>query len=166
MLITYYALINLTSSSSFHVGSNLYIADRYNQRIRKVVISTGIISTVAGTGTASFSGDNGLALSATFNSPLQVALDASGTVYIHPVTQFALLISCLYLIGNVYITDNNNNRLRKVTMSTGIITTIAGSGSPGSTSGSFSGDGDAATAATLNGPYGVAVDSSGIFLTH
>ena len=62
----------------------------------------------------------------------------------------------------MYIADWGNNRIRKVTVSTGIITTIAGS----STSGSYSGDGGAATAATLNGPYGVAVDSSGILLTH
>ncbi len=68
--------------SNHYVGSNLYIADRTNQRIRKVVISTGIISTVAGTGAASFSGDNGLATSATFYDPHGLTLDASGTVYL------------------------------------------------------------------------------------
>ena len=62
-------------------------------------------------------------------------------------------------IGNVYISDYNNNRIRKVTVSTGIITTIAG---PGSTS--YSGDGGAATSATLFWPTGVTVDASGKIL--
>ncbi len=61
------------------------------------------------------------------------------------------------LSGNLYIGDHSNNRIRKVTASTGIISTIAGS----STNGGFSGDGGAATLASLNGPYGVAVDTSG-----
>ena len=57
---------------------NVYIADYGNNRIRKV--STGIISTIAGTGTASYSGDNGAATSATLNGPSGVALDASGRI--------------------------------------------------------------------------------------
>ncbi len=61
------------------------------------------------------------------------------------------------LLGNVYIGDYNNNRIRKVTVSTGIITTIAGS----STSGSFSGDNGPATSAGLDGPSGVSLDASG-----
>ena len=60
-------------------------------------------------------------------------------------------------IGNVYIADAGNNRIRKVTVSTGIITTIAGTGT-----GSYSGDGGAATSATLKDPTGVALDASGI----
>ena len=58
----------------------MYIADRNNNRIRKVTVSTGIITTIAGTGTASYSGDNGAASSATLNSPAGVALDASGRI--------------------------------------------------------------------------------------
>ena len=65
-------------------------------------------------------------------------------------------LSCL--LGNIYFSDCNNHRIRKVTVSTGIISTIAGSGGTGS----FSGDNGAATSAKLNGPYGVALDSSGI----
>ena len=65
---------------------------------------------------------------------------------------------CFLSLGNVYIADLDNNRIRKVTISTGIISTIAGS----STSGSYSGDGGQATSATLNGPRWVALDSSGI----
>ena len=59
---------------------NMYIADRYNLRIRKVVVSTGIITTIAGTGSGSYSGDNGAATSATLNDPSGVALDASGRI--------------------------------------------------------------------------------------
>ena len=62
-------------------------------------------------------------------------------------------------IGNVYIGDRDNNRIRKVTVSTGIITTIAGTGST-----TYSGDNGAATSATLNDPCGVAVDASGRIL--
>ena len=58
----------------------MYIADYGNHRIRKVTVSTGIITTIAGTGSASYSGDNGAATSATLNYPLGVALDASGRI--------------------------------------------------------------------------------------
>ena len=59
---------------------NVYICDTYNNRIRKVTVSTGIISTIAGTGTSSYSGDNGAATSATLYSPIGVAVDASGRI--------------------------------------------------------------------------------------
>ncbi len=118
-----------------HLG-NVYIADTGNNRIRKVTISTGIITTFAGSSTSSsYSGDNGPATSATLNGPHGVGLDAT---------------------GNVYIVDTSNNRVRKVTVSTGVITTIAGNGAL-----SYSGDGGSATSAALNSPRGVALDSSG-----
>ena len=63
---------------SLYLG-NVYIADYYNQRIRKVTVSTGIITTIAGTGTGSYSGDNGAATSATLNDPHGVVLDLAGT---------------------------------------------------------------------------------------
>ncbi len=63
------------------------------------------------------------------------------------------------LLGNVYIADSSNNFIRKLTVSTGVVTTIAGTGSNG-----FSGDGGLATSAALNDPVGIAVDSSGILL--
>ena len=59
---------------------NVYIADFYNHRIRKVTISTGIITTIAGTGASSYSGDGGAATSATLYNPYGVALDASGRI--------------------------------------------------------------------------------------
>ena len=59
---------------------NVYIADQFNNRIRKVTVSTGIITTIAGTGTGSYSGDNGAATSATLYAPQGVAVDASGRI--------------------------------------------------------------------------------------
>ena len=133
----------------------MYIGDQNNHRIRKVTVSTGIITTIAGTGTSSYSGDNDQATSAALYNPRGVALDASGTIHnYYPEHIIYLLYSPL---GNVYIADLGNNRIRKVTVSTGIITTIAGTGSS-----TFSGDGGAATSATLYRPYGVALDSSGM----
>ncbi len=113
----------------------MYIADHYNHRIRKVTVSTGIITTFAGTGASSYSGDGGQATSAALYYPSGVVIDTS---------------------GNVYIADQLNHRIRKVTVSTGIITTFAGTGT-----GSYSGDNGQATSATLYYPVGVAVDVAG-----
>jgi sugar lactone lactonase YvrE len=114
-------------------SGNLYIADSYNQRIRRVS-PAGIISTVAGNGAGGFSGDGGLATNANLKFPMWVAVDGS---------------------GNLFITDTNNQRIRKVSPS-GTISTAAGTGNLG-----FSGDGGPATSANLNYPSGLAVDGSG-----
>ncbi len=114
----------------------MYISDYGNNRIRKVTVSTGIITTVAGIGTTTFSGDNGPATSAGLNNPAGVAVDTS---------------------GNIYVGDTSNYRVRKVNVATGIITTIVGTGTNG-----HSGDGGAATSAMISKPYGVAVDISGM----
>ena len=114
-------------------AGNVYIADVSNERIRKVD-STGTITTIAGTGVFGFSGDGGPAVEAELRSPLGVAVDSA---------------------GNVYIADVSNQRIRKID-STGTITTIAGTGEFG-----FSGDGGPAVEAELRSPYGVAVDSAG-----
>ena len=132
----------------------MYVADTYYNRIRKVTASTGIITTIAGTGTASFSGDNGAATSATLNHPSGVAVDASGLRLLDQLSFLRLIFSAF--LGNVYVADSSNNRIRKVTVSTGIITTIAGTGTYG-----YSGDDGAATSAALRYPYGIAVDASG-----
>jgi sugar lactone lactonase YvrE len=116
-------------------AGNIYIADLNNNRIRKVAASTGIITTIAGNGTAGDSGDGGPATSAELNQPYGVAADAA---------------------GNIYIADSLNNRIREVSASTGIITTVAGNGLYGS-----SGDGGLATNASLSEPSGIAVDSAG-----
>jgi len=137
----------------------VYIADKNNNRIRKVTVSTDIITTIAGTGAQSYSGDGGAATSAALYFPYGVALDASGTTYlqysnyIRPQRNSLLLYS---LLGNVYFSDSSNHRVRKITVSTDIITTIAGTGTT-----SYSGDNADATSATLNTPYGIALDSLG-----
>ena len=112
---------------------NVYIADAQNSCIRKVNDS-GIISTFAGNGTIGITGDGGQATAADLNDPVSVAVDS---------------------LGNVYIADVSNRSIRKVDTS-GIITTIAGNGTPG-----YSGDGGLATAAQFSEPYGVAADLFG-----
>ncbi len=131
----------------------MYISDQYNHRIRKVTVSTGIISTIAGTGTASYSGDGGAATSAALSYPFGITLDSAGT-------HARLLSYSIYLprpLGNLFLVDFGNFRIRKVTLSTGIISTFAGSGNY-----DYSGDEGAATAAALRSPAGVAIDSAGI----
>ena len=115
-------------------AGNLFIADADDHRIRQVAPG-GNISTVAGTGTAGFFGDDGLATTAQLQTPTGVAVDAA---------------------GNLFIADADNNRIRRVAVDTGIITTVAGTGQAG-----FSGDGDAATNAQLRTPTGIAVDAAG-----
>jgi sugar lactone lactonase YvrE len=117
-------------------AGNLFIADTENNRIRRVDAVTGIITTVAGNGNAAFSGDGGLAVNASLNfSQAGVAVDR---------------------VGNLFIADAGNNRIRRVDASTGIITTVAGNGKF-----DFTGDGGPATHAALQGPFGAAVDGSG-----
>jgi sugar lactone lactonase YvrE len=114
---------------------NLYIADARNHRIRRVDAATGIITTVAGTGTAGFSGDGGQATAARLNEPYGLCLDPS---------------------GRLLIADRGNHRVRRVNLVSGVITTLAGSSNVG-----FAGDGGAATAARLNSPRDVAVSATG-----
>ena len=121
------------SGVAVDTAGNLFIADPSNNRVRKVTPG-GVISTVAGNGTAGFSGDGGPATSAQLNYPTGVAVDAA---------------------GNLFIADEANNRVRKVTPG-GVISTVAGNGTQG-----YSGDGGPATSAQLYYPYGVAVDAAG-----
>ncbi len=95
----------------------MYIADSSNNRIRKVTVSTGIISTIAGTGTSSYSGDNGAATS-TGLSVYGVALDSSGTISFCLRTSNRLIHCTLDFIhpGNVYVADYSNYRIRKVAL--------------------------------------------------
>ncbi len=131
----------------------MYISDTNNHRIRKVTVSTGIITLIAGTGTSSFSGDNGPATSATLYYPDKITVDSIGT---HLLFYLRELFIYLYHLGNVYFADYANRRIRKITVSTGIITTVAGNGGT-----SYSGDGGLATSATLYYPSGIALDSAG-----
>lgn len=112
-------------------AGNVYLADALNNRIRK--LSKGVLTTVAGNGNAGFTGDGGPATSASLSRPRGLALDAA---------------------GNLYIADTLNHRIRKV--AGGVITTVAGNGSA-----DLRGDGGPAASASLQGPYGVAIDSAG-----
>ena len=130
------ALLNSPSGLALDAAkTNLYVSDQSNHRIRKIVIATNIITTIAGTGTAGFSGDGTAAVGAKLNYPSGIVLDAS---------------------GNIFITDKTNQRIRKIAAVTGFISTIAGTGAAG-----FAGDGVAATAAQVNNPTGIAIDGSG-----
>ena len=113
----------------------LYIADQGNNRIRQLDTATNAIVTVAGTGTAGYTGDGVAATSARINNPYGVSVDA---------------------VGNIYIADTGNNRIRKFTVG-GNISTVAGNGLTGLPLG----DGGAATSARINGPQGVSVDAAG-----
>ncbi|WKK22294.1 NHL repeat-containing protein [Streptomyces olivoreticuli] len=114
-------------------AGNLYICDQNNHRVRKVS-PNGIITTVAGNGTAGFVSDGGPALGTPLNTPLGLAVDGA---------------------RNLYIADYGNHRVRKVTPN-GIITTVAGNGQAG-----FVSDGGPAVATKLSSPHGVAVDAAG-----
>lgn len=127
------AQLNYPIGVATDAQGNVYIAERDNHRIRKVD-GGGIITTVAGDGTAGFGGDGGLATSAQLNTPVGVVADAQ---------------------GNLYIADSNNHRIRRVDPA-GVITTVAGDGTA-----AFGGDGGLATGAQLNLPSGVALDTQG-----
>jgi YD repeat-containing protein len=114
---------------------NLYIADNGNNAIRRVDAGTGVIATIAGTGTYGYTGNGGPATEATLGSPVSVAIDGN---------------------DNVYFSEFNNHVVRKVDTATGVISVVAGSGVSG-----FAGDGGPATAAELASPEGIAFDGAG-----
>jgi sugar lactone lactonase YvrE len=127
------AQLNFPVGVTVDHSGNVYIADHFNNAIRKVSVS-GILTTVAGTGMSGYSGDGGLAVAAELQNPFDVTIDNT---------------------GNIFIADAMNNRIRKVN-SSGLITTIAGNGSIG-----YTGDGVAATTVALNRPNKVITDNFG-----
>jgi len=121
-------------------ADNLYIADSFNGRIRRVDAVSGIITTVAGNGAQTYGGDGGPATNASLQFPQSIALDAQ---------------------GNLFIADFRNNRIRRVDGATNIISTYAGNGTSGS-----SGDGGPATSAQIGAIFAIALDAAGnLFLT-
>ena len=113
----------------------LYIVDTENQRIRRVDFAANIIETVAGNGTAGFSGDDGPATEASLAWPRDAAIGPD---------------------GRLYIADTDNDRIRAVDLATGVITTVVGDGVA-----RFGGDGEAPTAASLSRPFGLTFDGVG-----
>ena len=131
------AKLNSSCGVCLDLFGNIFIADSGNHRIRKVTLTTGVITTVAGNGREDFNGDNVAAISTALNYPLDVAVDSS---------------------GNIYFADTGNGRVRKVTASSGLITTIAGIGR------TLVGMDSAAKIATkfyMFAPSGVTLDASG-----
>ena len=185
-----YAPLGITVDSA----GDIVFADAGNERIRKIT-PAGTISTIAGNGTAGYTGDGGLAVDASFNIPWSVAYDAAGNLYISDrdnnvvrkvdtsgiITTYAgngtagfcgdkgpATSACLNFprglatdtMGNLYIADGLNRRVRKVN-SLGIINTVAGNGQSG-----FSGDGGSATSAAIGNPRNVAVRGGVLYISN
>jgi sugar lactone lactonase YvrE len=129
------ALFNTPHGIAADPAGDVYVADPPNERIRRIDAATGIVTTVAGSGSAGSSGDGGPATAARLNHPKGVEIAPD---------------------GSLYIADNDNNEVRRVDLTTGIITTVAGTGAAG-----FSGDGGPATAARLHEPRNIAFDGAG-----
>lgn len=173
-------------------NGDLYISDPTNSNVRKIIKATGVIVNVAGTGVAGTTGDGGQATTAQLNLPIGLALDSTGLLYIADAgssrirkvaangiittvagtgaagfnsngqqgtaTQLNFPESIAFDAGdNMYISDSNNNRIRKLTATTGIVTTIAGTSGSG-----FNGDG-AANTATLNQPQELAYSNNFVY---
>ncbi len=186
---TFHSPLGLTMDAQ----GNLYIADQTNCAVRKIALSTGIITTFVGRGTPGYSGDGGPATAAYIHNPNYVYADVVGNIYItdnanHVIRKVDTVgvittvvgtgvpgyngdnISATSaelkfpagvrkdVFGNLYIADAFNYRIRKIDTS-GIITTIAGTGTPG-----YSGDGCIATAAEVNEPLDLDIDSAGNIL--
>ncbi len=173
-------------------AGDIFIADSYNNVVREVNHATGVITTVAGTGTYGYNGDNIVATAAELSDPVGLALDAAGDLFIsdesnqrirevNAATKVITTVAgnggagfsgdnvqatatelyypagiAIDSAGDLLIADYDNNRIREVNKATGVITTVAGNGTQG-----FTGDGAAATAAELNHPVGLGFDSSG-----
>ena len=188
------ARFNLPVGIDVDSSGNVYIADKYNHRIRKID-TNGTITTFAGTGAAASNGDGGRATAAALYYPVGVAADGLGNVYIaeeyarrvRKVDPSGMIVTVagngtstfrgngflatetgFYDIrsiavdktGNLYIVCAPGNRVYKVDTG-GIVSTVAGSGPIGYGQGAFEGDGGAAAAARLDSPAAVAVDPSG-----
>lgn len=129
------ALLNFPTAVAVDRAGHLYIADTMNHRVRRVDAMSGIITTVAGTGHPRYSGDGGPAIAAALNDPAALAVGEKRILY---------------------IADQSNNRVRAVDLATGVIRTVAGTGTA-----AYNGDGVPAAEASLAGPSGLALESDG-----
>jgi sugar lactone lactonase YvrE len=125
--------MNLPAGLALDSAGNLFIADQLNNVVRRVDAATGIMTTIAGTGTPGFSGDGGPATGATLSLPFALAFDP---------------------YGNLFIGEGRNKRIRRVSARTGFISTVAGNGSS-----SLSGDEEDALLAGIGSPFALATDS-------
>jgi subtilase family serine protease/sugar lactone lactonase YvrE len=180
------AQLNSPSGVAVDAAGDLFIADRYNGRIREVAAGSGTITTVAGNGVYGYSGDGSAATRAEFRYPEGVAVDAAGNLYIADsgnarIREVNSAGSAATLVGGAIgdgglgvfgvldqpsgvVRDNagntyiadTNNNRVRMVAANGTIATVAGTGTSGST-----GDGNAATSAQLNAPQGLAMDASG-----
>jgi len=128
------ALLNGPFDIAFDSAGNLYFSDTFNHRIRRVDARTGVITTVAGSGEAGHSGDDGPAIRASLNEPYGIVLDRT---------------------GNIYVADRLNRRVRRIDAASGIVTTLAGTGEA-----AYFGDGGPAAKAGLAEPNGLALDAA------
>ena len=133
------AMLHTPKGVTLDTTGDIYIADTLNHRIRKIIMSSGVITTIAGNGKKGYSGDNVLATSTSLYGPTDVAVDPS---------------------GNMFIAELFNYRIRKVSAATGMITTIAGKGDGRSRTWGSSVSGSA-TEYSLYSPTGVTLDTSG-----
>ena len=129
------ALLNFPTAVVVDRAGHLYIADTLNHRVRRVDAATGVVTTVAGLGKPRYFGDGGLAVEAGLNEPAALALSDDGLLY---------------------IADQTNNRVRAIDLATGMIRTVAGTGTA-----AYNGDGLTATETDLAGPSGLALASDG-----
>jgi len=171
-------------------AGNIYFGDVHNNVVREIN-DAGVINTIAGNGTAGYTGDGGLATAALVDAPSGVVVDTAGNVYFSDATYRLRKINASGIISTfcgtgvlgfsgdggpataamistpgymhidnatytLYFEDNNNNRIRKIDLATGIINTVAGNGGGG-----YSGDGGPATSAELHAPGGITLDSAG-----
>ncbi len=185
------AKLNFPQGVAVDSAGNVFIADSDNNRVREVNAATGVISTVAGNGGATFGGDGGQATATSVSLPNFVTLDAAGDFFvtdynnrIREVNYASHVISTVAgssyasvtgnggpataatlsdppavatdAAGDIFIADEYDNVIREVNHATGVITTVAGTGTAG-----YFGDGGQATAAWLNHPQGIAVDAAG-----
>jgi len=114
-------------------GTNLYVGDIINHLIRKIVISTGVVTTLAGTGSSGSA--NGTGTSASFSKPLGITTDGT----------------------NLYVSDSNKKKIRKIVISTGAVTIVAGTGSSGSANGT-------GTSASFSYPSGITTDGTNLYV--
>ena len=125
---SFYSPVGITTD-----GTNLYVADTDNHLIRQIVISTGVVTTVAGTGSSGSA--NGTGTSASFNKPYGITTDGT----------------------NLYVADRNNHLIRQIVISTGAVTTVAGTGSDGAVNGT-------GTSASFYNPYGITTDGTNLYV--